>query len=103
MSSTVWIAIAGLTVGTAIIKGSGPVVFGGRALPPLVERIIPLLAPALLAALLVVETVGRDGRGFSFDARLGGLAAAAIALWRRAPLYVVVIVAAAVTAGLRLL
>jgi branched-subunit amino acid transport protein len=103
VSSTIWIVIGGLAVGTIVIKGSGPVVFGGREMPPLLARVIPLLAPALLAALVVVETVGGDGRGFSFDARLGGVAAAAIALWRRAPLYVVVVVAAAVTAGLRLL
>jgi branched-subunit amino acid transport protein len=103
MSATVWITVAGLAVGSAVIKGAGPVVFGGRALPPLLARVIPVLAPALLAALVVVETVAGSDRGFHFDARLGGLAAAAIALWRRAPLWVVVVVSAAVTAGLRLL
>jgi hypothetical protein len=39
----------------------------------------------------------------SLDARAGGLAVAAVALWRGAPLYVVVIAAAAATAGLRAL
>jgi branched-subunit amino acid transport protein len=103
VNATVWITVAGLAVGSAVIKGAGPLVFGGRTLPPLLARVIPVLAPALLAALVVVETVGGSDRGFHFDARLGGLAAAAIALWRRAPLWVVVLVSAAVTAGLRLL
>jgi branched-subunit amino acid transport protein len=103
VSTTAWITVGGLAVATALVKAAGPVVFGGRALPPLLARVIPLLAPALLAALVVSETVGGDGRSIVLDARLGGVAAAAIALWRRAPLYVVVIAAAAVTAGLRLL
>jgi hypothetical protein len=66
-------------------------------------RIIPLLAPALLAALVVTETTGGHGRTIAIDARGAGLAAAALALWLRAPIVVVVIVAAAVTALLRAL
>jgi hypothetical protein len=64
--------------------------------------VIPLLAPALLAALVVTETTGGHGRTISVDARVGGLVVAAVALWLRAPLAVVVIAAAAVTALLRL-
>lgn len=102
MTTTVWITVAGLAVCTAAIKAFGPVVFGGRELHPLLARIIPLLAPALLAALVVTETTGGHGHTISIDARAGGLAAAAIALWLRAPLTVVVVAAAAVTALLRL-
>jgi branched-subunit amino acid transport protein len=98
-----WITVAGLTVATAAIKAFGPVMFGGRELPGLLARAIPLLAPALLAALLITETFGGTGRSLSLDARAGGLAVAAVALWRGAPLYVVVIAAAAATAGLRAL
>jgi branched-subunit amino acid transport protein len=102
MTATVWITVAGLTIATAAIKAFGPLVFGGRQLPPLLARVIPLLAPALLAALVVTETTGGHGRTISVDARVGGLAVAAVALWLRAPLAVVVIAAAAVTALLRL-
>jgi branched-subunit amino acid transport protein len=101
MSATVWITVIGLTVATAAIKAFGPLVFGGRDLPPLLARTIPLLAPALLAALVVTETTGGHGRTISIDARLGGLAVAALALWLRAPIVVVVLLAAAVTALLR--
>jgi branched chain amino acid efflux pump len=103
MSTAVWITIAGLCVATALIKAFGPLVFGGRTLHPVLARVIPLLAPALLAALVVTETVGGVGRSLVIDARLGGLLAAAVAISRRWPLAVVVICAAGTTALLRAL
>ncbi|HEY6523210.1 MAG TPA: AzlD domain-containing protein [Solirubrobacteraceae bacterium] len=101
MTTAVWITVAGLCVGTAIIKAFGPLVFGGRDLPGVLARAIPLLAPALLAALVVTETVGGTGRSLVIDARVGGLAVAAFAIWRRWPLAVVVLCAAGATALLR--
>jgi branched-subunit amino acid transport protein len=99
--SAVWTTIAGLTVVTAAIKAAGPVSLGGRELPESVMSIIALLAPALLAALVMVETFSHD-RTLVLDARAGGVAAAAAALALRASLPVAVIVAAVVAAGLRL-
>jgi branched-subunit amino acid transport protein len=101
MTTAIWITVAGLCVTTAMIKAFGPVVFGGRDLPGLLARAIPLLAPALLAALVVTETVGGTGRSLVIDARVGGLAMAAFAIWRRWPLAVVVLCAAGATALLR--
>jgi hypothetical protein len=98
-----WVTVAGLAVATVAIKSFGPLAFGGRELPALLARVIPLLAPALLAALVITETFGGTGRSLAFDARAGGLAVAALALWRRLPLYVVVLGAAGATALLRLL
>ncbi|MGI8713514.1 MAG: AzlD domain-containing protein [Solirubrobacteraceae bacterium] len=101
-----WITVAGLAVATAAIKAFGPLAFGGRKLHPLLGRVIPLLAPALLAALVISETFGRPGAhspSLAFDARAGGLAVAALALWRRLPLYLVVLGAAGATALLRAL
>jgi hypothetical protein len=60
-----------------------------------------LLAPAVLAALVVTQVVGGD-REIVLDARLVGLGAAVVALLLRAPLLVVVIVAAVATALVRL-
>jgi branched-subunit amino acid transport protein len=99
--SAAWATVAGLAIATAAIKAFGPVVFGARELPTLLARVIPLLAPALLAALVISETFGGPGRSLVLDARAGGLVVAGIALWRRAPLYVVVLAAAAATALLR--
>src|SRR6185369_12500222 len=55
----VWVTIGLLTVGTVAIKAVGPVVLGGRDLPPRLNGVVARLAPALLAALVVVETFGR--------------------------------------------
>jgi hypothetical protein len=61
-----------------------------------------LLPIALLAALVAIQTF-THGQRLVVDARAAGLAAAVVALALRAPFLVVVITAAAVTAGLRAL
>jgi branched-subunit amino acid transport protein len=97
----VWLTVAVVGVGTAAIKALGPVALGGRPLPERFTNVVNLLAPALLAALVAVQALGAD-RSIVLDERLLGLAAAGIAIWRKAPLLVVVIVAATVTALVRL-
>jgi len=53
--------IAGLAIVTAAIKAAGPIVPGGRQLPAQFLGVISLLAPALLAALVVTATLA-DGK-----------------------------------------
>lgn len=98
----VWITIAALAVATALIKASGPIVFGGRSLPVPAVRVISLLAAALLSALVVTQTFAED-QEIVFDARAAGLAAAAGALALRRSLVVTMISAAAATALVRAL
>ena len=95
-----WIAVAAVGAATIAIKGAGPVAFAGRPLPRAVALVMPLLAPSLLAALVVGQTLG-DGRALAVDARLAGVAAAAVALLLRAPLLVVLGAAAGVAAATR--
>ena len=102
MSAT-WATIVGLAVGTLLIKAAGPVALGGRPLPRPVAALVELLAPALLAGLVVVETVGETGGGLTVDARVAGLGTAAAALALRAPMLLVIALAAVVTAGVRAL
>jgi hypothetical protein len=64
--------------------------------------VFELLAPSLLAALVVTQSVGGKG-GIVLDARLVGLGAAVVAIRLRAPLIVVVVVAALTTALVRVL
>jgi hypothetical protein len=97
-----WLAVSAVGVATIAIKAAGPVAFAGRPLPRPLGAIMPLLAPCLLAALVVGQTVG-DGRAVVVDARLAGVAAAAVALALRAPLLVVLVAAAAVAAAARAL
>ena len=66
-----------------------------------VRRIAFLLPIALLSALIATQTF-TDDEHFSFDARIAGVAAGAIAVWRRAPFLVVVALAAATAALVRL-
>jgi branched-subunit amino acid transport protein len=100
--SVAWVVIIGLAAGVYVVKAAAPLALGNRRLPAGVERLTALLPAALLAALVVVSTV--DGaRRLQVDARLVGVAAAAIALWRKATFIVVVVIAAATTALVRLL
>jgi branched-subunit amino acid transport protein len=99
--SVAWIAIALLAAATVAIKAAGPLLVGGRSLPPRLDAVVALLAPSLLAALVVVDTFAGEGRALSVDERAVGLAAAALALAARLPMVAVMVVAAGVTAGLR--
>lgn len=100
--STLWIVIIAVTLANAAIKAAGPVLVGGRDLPPRVVTILALLAPALLAALVVTETFSED-QHLVLDERAIGVAVAGIALALRAPVLVAVATAAAVTALVRVL
>ena len=100
--SEVWLLVTLTGASAVLLKSAGPVLLGGRALPERFGGVVALLAPALLAALIATQTLG-DGKSLVIDERVAGLAAAALALWRRAPVLVAVIVAAVVTGGLRAL
>ncbi len=91
-----------MTVGTFALKSAGPLVLGDRSLPVRVQQVIGLLPAALLAALTIVSTMG-DGRRIVIDARLVGVVVAGLALWRRLPFVVVIVVASAATALTRFL
>ena len=73
--TAVWLAVALVGVATVALKGAGPLVFADRPLPRTFALVMPLLAPCLLAALVVGQTVA-DGRAVVVDARLAGVAAA---------------------------
>lgn len=100
--SEVWLVIAGLVAGTAVIKAAGPVLLGGRPLPAAATDVIALLAPALLAALIVVDTLS-DGRSLAVDERVLGVAAAGGVLALGRGLVPAVVIAAVVTAVARAL
>ena len=102
--SDVWVTIAVLTVATVLIRASGPVLLGGREMPARARGVIALVAPALLAALIVIETVGApEGGALELDARVLGVGAAAVALRFGASTLPVVALAALVTALARVL
>ena len=100
--SEIWLLVGLTGVSAILLKAVGPVLLGGRALPERLGGVVALLAPALLAALIATQTFA-DGKALVIDERVAGLAAAALALWLRAPVLVAVIAAAVVTGGLRAL
>jgi branched-subunit amino acid transport protein len=100
--SAVWTVV--LLVGgfTIAFKAAGPVLLGGRTLPPRIGDAFELLAPSLFAALIVTQAVGGDEE-IVIDARLVGVGAGLVAILLKAPLIVVIVVAATATALARLL
>jgi branched chain amino acid efflux pump len=100
--SSVWTVVILVGVFTIAFRAAGPVVLAGRALPPRLGGAFELLAPSLLAALVVTQAVGSKD-GIVLDARLVGVAAGGGAILLRAPLIVVIVVAAVATALARLL
>jgi uncharacterized membrane protein len=100
--TTLWVTIIAVALANAAIKAAGPVLVGGRDLPPRVVAVIALLAPALLAALVVTETFGED-RHLVLDERAIGVAVAGFMLALRAPVLIAVALAAVATALTRAL
>ena len=96
----IWAAILGTAAGCYALKLSGLLVPARVLQHPAVQRVAEQLPVALLMALVAVGTFA-DGRSLVVDARVAGLAAAAVALLLRAPFLVVVLVAAATTAPVR--
>jgi branched-subunit amino acid transport protein len=102
MNATVWLAVGVIGAATIGLKTAGPVLLGGRRLPPLFQRTVIYLTPAVLAALVMVQSFA-SGQRLVLDARAAGLVAAAIALLLRAPVLLVVIIATVTAALIRAL
>jgi branched chain amino acid efflux pump len=100
--SRVWLAVLIVGAATVALKAAGPVLLGDRELPVRMRALVGLLAPALLAALVVTNTLA-SGRHVVVDARLAGVSAAAVSLRLRAPILLAVAIAAVVTAAIRAL
>jgi branched-subunit amino acid transport protein len=94
--------IAGCAVVTAAIKAAGPIALGGRELPARFTAVVGLLAPALLAALVVTQALA-DGQRLAVGSDTAGVVAGGLVAWRTGSMVGCVLLAAAVTAGLRAL
>jgi branched-subunit amino acid transport protein len=94
--------IGGCAVITFAIKAVGPIALGGRELPRWFTGVVVLLAPALLAALIVTQALA-DGDRLAVGPDPAGVLAGGLVAWRLGSVIGCVLVAAAVTAGLRAL
>lgn len=59
----IWVVIAALALGTLAFKTLGPLLAGGATPPAALTRVIELLTPALLAALVVITKQRRERDG----------------------------------------
>ena len=98
---TQWLTVLAASAGCYAFKLAGLSLPARVLANKRVERIAALLPVTLLATLIVIQTF-TSGHHVVIDARAAGVAAAIGAQLLRAPFLVVIIVAAAVTAGLRL-
>lgn len=96
----IWIVVIVVGATTMLFKAAGPVFIGTRELPPRIRSVVDLLAPVMLTALVVTQTFGGEDT-VTVDARVPGVAAGALAVWRGAPIMVGMLIGAAVTAALR--
>jgi branched-subunit amino acid transport protein len=97
-----WALVLATIAGCYAFKLAGYLVPARVLDRPGIRRVVELVPVALLAALVVVEAIGH-GRHIEWDGpRMAGLAAGAIAVWRRAPFVVIVVLAALTAALLRL-
>ena len=97
----IWLTIGLVAAVTFAIKGVGPALLGDRPLPQAFSRVVVLLAPALLAAL-VITSAAADGPRLQVGADTAGVAVAGLLLLRGVTVLPVVLVAALTTALLRL-
>ncbi|GAB3982108.1 hypothetical protein GCM10029978_084930 [Actinoallomurus acanthiterrae] len=99
----VWIAVVATGLGCYALKLTGLVAPQRVLDDERVRRFTALVPVALLTALVAVQTLAH-GRTLELNGpRLAGMGAAVVALLLRAPFLVVLVVAAAVAAGLRAL
>jgi len=97
-----WLSMLVVAVATSAMKAAGPLALGGRRLPVLARRVVGLLAPALLAGLIVVELGGPGWAGVD-GPQIGGVATAGVAYLAKVPILPAVVIGAVVAAVLRLL
>jgi branched-subunit amino acid transport protein len=95
--TAVWITIVVVALISTAIRAFGPILVGGRELPPSMSAVIALLVPTLLTALVITQTFGEDGR-LVVDEKAIGVAVAAVALALRAPVLLAVTLAVVATA-----
>lgn len=98
--SALWVTVLGASLGCYLLKILGVAIPKHFLERPLVNEITKLLPIALLSAIVAIQTLGQD-QGLAIDARLPALGASIIALRFKAPFVAVVVIAAAVAAGLR--
>jgi branched-subunit amino acid transport protein len=96
-----WVPVLAVIVVSWTMKAVGPLAIGNRPLPSPARSVIALLAPVLLAGLIVVELGGEEWSDTDMN-RLLGVGVAGGAHLLKAPMLVAVLCGVLTTALLRL-
>ena len=97
-----WTLIFVLAAGVSLQRLVG--MFAGGALlarVPVFARLASLI-PAAVVAAVIVQLTFASGRSLTVDPRMAGMLVAGVLVWRKAPIVIVILGAAIVTALLRL-
>jgi hypothetical protein len=100
---TLWVAVVVASVASLLIKLAGYLVPESLLAGERTSRVTTLLPVALLAALVVVQTVVGPGGSLVLDARIVAVGVAIVLLLLRANFLVIVLAAGATAALLRAL
>ncbi|RNL84336.1 AzlD domain-containing protein [Halostreptopolyspora alba] len=95
-------AVAVLAGATFALRAAGPLLRSRVTVPARLERLMETSAAVLLVAVVATTALTED-QGFAGVARPAGVLAGGVLAWRGAPFAVVVLTAAGIAAGLRLL
>jgi branched-subunit amino acid transport protein len=95
-----WLSVLAVTAATWVMKASGPLALGDRRLPPRAVQVISLMAPALLAGLIITNLGGAGWSDLNWQQVLG-VGTAGLARTLRAPMLLAVGCGMAATALLR--
>ncbi len=101
MTATVLTGVA-LGVGTFGFRFAGASLQSRITVSPRTQHVLAASSVVLLVALIATATA-LDGESFAGWARPAGVAVGGVLAWRKAPFVAVVLAAAGVAAGLRLL
>jgi branched-subunit amino acid transport protein len=96
------IGVLVIALGTYGFRVAGPLLRDRVELSERIQALMSTAAVVLLVALIATASL-MDGRHFAGVALPAGVLVGGVLAWRKAPFVVVVIAAAASTAGLRLL
>lgn len=97
-----WAVVGALTLGVYGQRVIGSVLVDTRRVSPRWQTVLASVPMAVIVAVVALQTLTASG-SMTVDARLAGVAAAGLCAWRRLPMVVTVVAAAAVTAVVRAL
>jgi uncharacterized membrane protein len=95
-----WVVVGALAVGVYGQRALGAALVRTERVGDRWQAVLASLPLAIIAAVVALQTF-TSKQQLTVDARLAGLAVAALCAWRRLPMLVTVLAAAATTAAVR--